>query len=142
MRAHFRLGWYYTVAAGDTAWARPYLEEVLKLEQSGDYASLTRRFFNGKDFSLNQDLLERWQAAAKSSAAADTLAAVDDSLKAQEEEKGSADQNPELIQDQSAQDGGKIPAVDDDIPTETPEEPITAPEPVEAPSDKQTEPQE
>ena len=142
LRANFRLGWYYTFAAGDTARARPYLEEVLKLEQSGDYASLTRRFFNGKDFSLNQDLLERWQAAAKSSAAADTLAAVDDSLKAQEEEKGSADQNPELIQDQSAQDGGKAPAVDDDIPTETPEEPITAPEPVEAPSDKQTEPQE
>ena len=56
LKANFRLGWYYAFESPDTTRAKPYLEEVLKLEKTGDYATLTGRFFNGKNFFTNPDL--------------------------------------------------------------------------------------
>lgn len=68
LKSNFRLGWFHTFERPDTSRARPYLEEVLTLQTSGDYASLTTRFFNGDRFLLNT-----FAALVDSIAAADSL---------------------------------------------------------------------
>lgn len=93
LKANFRLGWFYTFQQPDTTRAKPYLEEVLKIQRSGDYADLTARFFNGSKFNFNtfSNLVDSLavQAAADSlrlleeqKTAADSLAAIADSLTA------------------------------------------------------------
>lgn len=67
LAANFRLGWYYSFDSADTSRAKPYLKSVLDDTNAGDYATLTRRFFDGNKFLVF------------SRAALDTLA-VQDSL--------------------------------------------------------------
>ena len=50
LAANFRLGWYYSFENSDTTRAKPYLKFVLDDTNAGDYASLTRRFFDGNKF--------------------------------------------------------------------------------------------
>ncbi|MGC9362445.1 MAG: tetratricopeptide repeat protein, partial [Candidatus Syntrophosphaera sp.] len=81
IKANFRLGWYYTFEEPDTSQARPYLEEVLNLEQQGDHAQMTTRFFDGRDFNLNPfDELAATIAEADSLKRARELEAEADSL--------------------------------------------------------------
>lgn len=81
VKANFRLGWYYTFEEPDTSQARPYLEEVLNLEQQGDHAQMTTRFFDGRDFNLNPfDALAATIAEADSLKRARELEAQADSL--------------------------------------------------------------
>jgi TolA-binding protein len=50
LRANFRLGWFYTFDITDTTLAKSYLDAALKIQQTGDYATLISRFYNGKTF--------------------------------------------------------------------------------------------
>lgn len=50
MQSRFRLGWHYAVERSDTLTARPYLEELLRSTDTGDYGLLARRIFDGRDF--------------------------------------------------------------------------------------------
>lgn len=69
LKANFRLGWYYAFERADTTLAKPYLEEVLSLEQSGDFASMTRRFFDGTNFIHRKEIPDSLDVTA----AADSL---------------------------------------------------------------------
>lgn len=94
VRANFRLGWYYTFEEPDTTLARPHLEEVLNLEQQGDYAQMTTRFFDGSKFNLNPfdelaasiaeadslKMLREMEAQADSLDKIEDIVAEDDSL--------------------------------------------------------------
>ena len=52
LAANYRLGWYYSFESIDTLLAVPYLKAVLDDPKGGDYATLTRRFFNGTSFLM------------------------------------------------------------------------------------------
>ncbi len=52
LAANFRLGWYYCFDAPDTSLAKPYLMSVLEDTNAGEYATLTRRFFDGRKYLL------------------------------------------------------------------------------------------
>jgi TolA-binding protein len=69
LKANFRLGWHYTFEVPDTTAAKPYLDEVLKSSNSGDYGVLVRRFYGGTKFLF-----------AEIAAELDSLASVIDSL--------------------------------------------------------------
>lgn len=56
LRANFRLGWYYSFEARDTTLAIPFLKNVLEHEQGGDYATMTRRFFDGVKYVVFRDI--------------------------------------------------------------------------------------
>ncbi len=71
LKASFRLGWYYTFEAADTTQAKPYLENVLNLEQTGDYSTMTQRFFNGSEFEFPRTFVEKDTLAAADSVSTD-----------------------------------------------------------------------
>ena len=52
LAANYRLGWYYSFEAVDTLVAKPYLDAVLKDALAGDYAVITHRFYDGKNFLM------------------------------------------------------------------------------------------
>jgi hypothetical protein len=52
LRAQYRLGWHYSFEAPDSLKARMHLKEVLDNAQSGEYGTVTRRFFDGVKFLL------------------------------------------------------------------------------------------
>lgn len=52
LAANYRLGWYYSFESIDTLQAVPYLKAVLDDPKGEDYATLTRRFYNGNNFLL------------------------------------------------------------------------------------------
>jgi len=52
-KTQFRLGWFYTFEQPDTLRARDFLDEVLKTSGSSDYATLIRRFYDGRNFLFN-----------------------------------------------------------------------------------------
>ena len=52
-RANFRLGWYYTFEEQDTTLAKPYLDEIAKLNQTDEYYQLMSRFYNGTKYIIN-----------------------------------------------------------------------------------------
>lgn len=82
LKANFRLGWHYAFERADTTRAKPYLEEVLSLEKSGDYAAMTRRFFNGTNFIQRQEIPDSLEAKAS----ADSLRNKDEEAKPPSEE--------------------------------------------------------
>ncbi len=74
LAANYRLGWYYSFEAVDTLQAVPYLKAVLDDPKGGDYAVITRRFYDGKRFLL-RDLpaVDSLMADSSSIAIPDTL---------------------------------------------------------------------
>ncbi len=56
--ANYRLGWFYSFEAIDTLKAVPYLKAVLDDPNAGDYATVTRRFYDGRQFLLREILLD------------------------------------------------------------------------------------
>lgn len=52
LAANYRLGWYYSFEAVDTLAAVSYLKAVLDSPNGGDYATVTRRFYDGNKFLL------------------------------------------------------------------------------------------
>lgn len=111
LKSNFRLGWFYTFEQPDTLRAKPYLEEVLKLQKSGDYASLTTRFFDGSRFKLN-----RFEELVDSLAAAKAKA---DSLKLlAEQQKALADSLAALADTTAAADSLKHSAAPPEAPPE------------------------
>lgn len=52
-QANFRLGWFYTFEQQDTIKAKPYLDEIAKLENTNEYYLLMKRFYNGTKYTIN-----------------------------------------------------------------------------------------
>jgi len=50
LKASFRLAWMHSFELADTLAAKPYLDEVLAHPQGGDYATMARKFYDGKNF--------------------------------------------------------------------------------------------
>lgn len=73
LAATFRLGWYYSFEAPDTTLAKDYLDAVLKDTNAGEYATLTRRFFDGRKFLVWDPVVADSLFAADSLAIADSL---------------------------------------------------------------------
>ncbi len=97
LKANYRLGWHYTFEAADTTAAKPYLNKVLELERSGEYGSVTSRFFDGSKFQLNKfDAIIDSLAIVDSLAALADSAAVADSLARGEEGKPEDEPEPEI----------------------------------------------
>ncbi|MBW6514664.1 MAG: tetratricopeptide repeat protein [Candidatus Syntrophosphaera sp.] len=94
LRSNFRLGWYYSFEAPDTTAAKPYLEEVLNLQQEGEFKDLTTRFFDGTHFMLGtfDKLVATLEEADRIRILEEQrLAAEADSLKRLEDERAIAD---------------------------------------------------
>ncbi|MDZ4181421.1 MAG: hypothetical protein U1B83_00995, partial [Candidatus Cloacimonadaceae bacterium] len=113
LKANFRLGWHYSIETQDTTAAKPYLDEALKLEQTGDYATLIRKIYDGTSFVFNRPRT------------------VPDSLKADEaateEDKEKAES--ELDEDARKPDPEEIIADVDEADKPKPEDEIPPPEP-------------
>lgn len=76
LAANFRLGWYYSFENVDTLAAPVYLKAVLDDSQAGDYATLTRRFWDGSKFLLRGKLVaDSLKAAATPADSAFALSA-------------------------------------------------------------------
>jgi TolA-binding protein len=135
LRANFRLGWFYTFEAPDTTAAKPYLEEVLDLEQTGEYAALTARFFDGTKFKLNTfeelvdslavadslRLLELLKAQADSlGMAADSTAIADSLADAGAAEGQSSEENTGLQPEEEPVPTLDAPEKKEDAPVEPP----------------------
>ncbi|MDD2230403.1 MAG: tetratricopeptide repeat protein [Candidatus Cloacimonetes bacterium] len=112
LAATFRLGWYYSFEAPDTTVAKDYLNEVLKDTNAGDYATLTRRFYDGRKFLVWDKVAVDSLAIADSLAISDSLA-IADSLGLDIEQTA----QPDSLQSPSA-DELEIPAIEPqlDIP--------------------------
>lgn len=97
LRANYRLGWYHTFEVPDTTAAKPYLDKVLELEQSGEYAGVTSRFYDGSRFRLNKfdTLLDSLAVADSLAALADSTAAAD-SLKLDNGQPAELEPEPEI----------------------------------------------
>lgn len=84
LRANFRLGWHYSFEARDTTLAKPYLNSVLEHELGGEYAALTRRFYDGTNFVKFRDITVEEQA---SELLKDSDTGLDGTLKTDEKPK-------------------------------------------------------
>lgn len=73
LAANFRLGWYYCFEAPDTTYAKQYLKAVLEDTNAGEYATLTRRFFDGRKYLLWDKVVIDSLAIADSLIVADSL---------------------------------------------------------------------
>jgi hypothetical protein len=76
IKANFRLGWYYTFETPDTLVAKPYFDEVLKLDRTGDYGSLVTRFYTGTKYSFPKLDFGTFDSLLVRIKRADSLAAV------------------------------------------------------------------
>jgi TolA-binding protein len=83
LRANFRLGWYYSFEARDTTLAKPYLDAVLQHEQGGDYATLTRRFYDGTNYVKIRDITKVMDEANETK---DTIIESEDTPKPEDKE--------------------------------------------------------
>lgn len=52
LKANFRLAWMHSFELADTLAAKPYLDVVLNHPQGGDYATMARKFYDGKNFKF------------------------------------------------------------------------------------------
>jgi TolA-binding protein len=141
LKANYRLGWFHTFEVPDTTAAKPYLDKVLELESTGEYGSMTSRFYDGRNFKLRSGdelpdslaVADSLQALADSTAVADSLKPTDGQepepqaepeIKPQE---GSPDLDKEESPDSDEAEGGEVkPETLPDQPTpdeESPEEP-------------------
>ncbi|NLH94140.1 MAG: tetratricopeptide repeat protein [Candidatus Cloacimonetes bacterium] len=85
LKANYRLGWFHTFEVPDTTAAKPYLDKVLELERTGEYGSMTSRFYDGRNFKLRSGdelpdslaVADSLQALADSTAVADSLKPAD-----------------------------------------------------------------
>ncbi len=71
LRANYRLAWYYAIQQADTTSARAYFDAVLKAQDGGEYALLTRKLYDGKKFLIYQ------QTAVRDSLVPDSLQVKD-----------------------------------------------------------------
>jgi TolA-binding protein len=78
LAANFRLGWYYSFDALDTTAAKSYLKAVLDDTNAGDYAVLTRRFYDGRHFLVWNEAPIDSLVLADSLFVADSLGTVED----------------------------------------------------------------
>ncbi len=135
LKANYRLGWYHTFEAADTTAAKPYLNKVLELERSGEYGSVTSRFFDGSKFQLNKfDAIIDSLAIADSLAALADSAAVADSLGTDDRPASEEGSKPETGDNDDLQ-----PQVVDEAESETVPPPEAVPD---APTPEETKPQE
>ncbi|MDD4223859.1 MAG: tetratricopeptide repeat protein [Candidatus Cloacimonetes bacterium] len=145
LRANYRLGWYHTFEAPDTTAAKPYLDKVLELQQSGEYVGVTSRFYDGSRFRLN-----KFDEMLDSLAVADSLAELADSTAAADSLKLEDGQPAELEPEPEIEIGDEAPppeleegeSTDTTLVEESPEEPeLPEPDP-EEPLPEQPAPEE
>jgi TolA-binding protein len=51
-KANFRLGWFYVFDRPDTIKAKPFFNQVVKLDRNSDFTLMTLRFYNGNRFTF------------------------------------------------------------------------------------------
>jgi TolA-binding protein len=149
LRANFRLGWYNVFDQPDTTKARPYLEEVLQLEQTGDYTSFTQRIFNGTRFTFmdkkaEPDTLSALDSLLVNETGADSLA-VPDSLGVTETSALPDSLDAKTMPDSLFEAADSLSAADSTavVPQETEEEPAPGPSlDPDSPSGQEAEPVE
>lgn len=136
LKANYRLGWFHTFEVPDTTAAKPYLDKVLELERTGEYGSMTSRFYDGRNFKLRSgDELPDSLAVADSLQALADSTAVADSLKPADGQEPEPQAEPEIKPQEDSPDLDKEESPDSDeaeggevkpetLPEEsTPEEP-------------------
>lgn len=126
LRSNFRLGWHYTFEQADTTLARAYLDEALKLQQTGDYAALIARFYDGEKFKLDSGVF----ADSLDLAGADSLAASADSTATDvppEEEKTEEEKTELIPVGEETEKTGPEPATGGEPDKEQPVEETPAP---------------
>ena len=115
LKANYRLGWFHTFEVPDTTAAKPYLDKVLELERTGEYGSMTSRFYDGRNFKLRSgDELPDSLAVADSLQALADSTAVADSLKPADGQEPEPQAEPEIKPQEDSPDLDKEESPDSD----------------------------
>ncbi|MDD3463927.1 MAG: tetratricopeptide repeat protein [Candidatus Cloacimonetes bacterium] len=129
LKANYRLGWFHTFEVPDTTAAKPYLDKVLELERTGEYGSMTSRFYDGRNFKLRSgDELPDSLAVADSLQALADSTAVADSLKPAGGQEPEPQAEPEIKPQEDSPDLDKEESPDSDEAESGEVKPETLPE--------------